>query len=84
MSRPQRSAYLGQYTDPLANRIAEQLHHAGIPWFYKQAGAIARVLFIGDWGTRLFVDASRLDEAREIARDVSAEAEAPTDPEASG
>jgi hypothetical protein len=32
-------------------------------------------LFIGDWGTRLYVDASRLDEAKALAAEVLAAAE---------
>lgn len=64
---PQRSVYLGQYTDETANEIAGALHDAGIPWHFKQSGLIGRVLFMGDWGTRLFVEVSRLDEARAIA-----------------
>ena len=37
---------------------------AEIAWSYKQASFITRALFAGEWGTRLFVDAERLDEAR--------------------
>lgn len=61
-----RSAYLGQFTDETANEIAGLLEEAGIPWSYKQAGWLTQILFVGEWGTRLFVDASRLDEARAI------------------
>lgn len=71
MPPKQRSVYLGQFTDFVANEIAGELHEAGIPWHYKQSGVIAKVLFAGEWGTRLFVEASRLDEAREIARRVT-------------
>lgn len=70
MKPKQRSVYLGQFTDLLANEIAGELHEAGIPWHYKQSGVIAQVLFAGEWGTRLFVEASRLDEAREIVERV--------------
>lgn len=72
----QRSVYLGQYTDMVANEIAGALHEAGIPWHYKQSGAVGKALFIGEWGTRLYVEASRLEEAREIAGRVEPEARA--------
>ncbi len=66
-----KTAYLGQYTDVVANEIAGRLEAARIPWTYKQASFITKALFIGEWGTRLFVDSTRLDEARAIAREVS-------------
>lgn len=66
-----KTAYLGQYTDATANDIVEELVKAGIPWTYKQASFITRALFMGEWGTRLFVDASRLEEARAIAARVT-------------
>ncbi len=62
-----RSAYLGQYTDVVANVIASELEEAGIDWSYKQAGFLTKIFFMGEWGTRLFVDSTRLDEARRIA-----------------
>ncbi len=65
-----KTAYLGQYTDEHANAIAGELVKAGIDWSYKQASFITRALFVGEWGTRLFVDAERLDEARAIAEQV--------------
>ena len=61
------TVYLGQFTDEHANAIAKELEEAGIVWWYKQSGRITRVLFAGDWGTRLFVDEKRLEEARESA-----------------
>ena len=73
MSEPRVSTtYLGQFTDEHANEVAKGLEEAGIVWWYKQSGRIVRVLFAGDWGTRLFVDSSRLEEAREIAARVTA------------
>ena len=66
-----KTAYLGQYTDVVANEIAGRLEDAKIPWTYKQASFITKALFMGEWGTRLFVDESRLDEARSIAKEVS-------------
>lgn len=69
-----RTVYLGQYTDEHANEIAGALEQAGIAWTYKQASAITRALFIGEWGTRLFVDETRLEEARALAAEIVPEA----------
>jgi hypothetical protein len=60
------TVYLGQFTHEHAEEIAKKLTEAGITWWHKQSGRIARMLFSGDWGVRLFVDSARLDEAREI------------------
>jgi len=65
-----RSAYLGQFTDEVANAIAGRLEEAGIAWSYKQAAFLTRIFFFGEWGTRLFVQADRLDEARQLAERV--------------
>ncbi|MDP8936762.1 MAG: DUF2007 domain-containing protein [Actinomycetota bacterium] len=65
------TVYLGQYTVEQANAIAERLEDAGIGWWHKQAGAISRWLFAGDWGVRLFVVEDRLDDARRIATSVT-------------
>lgn len=70
MSAP-RTVYLGQFTHEHANRIAERLEAAGIVWWHKQAGAIMRFLSAADWGVRLFVEESRLQEAREISREIA-------------
>ena len=51
------SAYLGQFTDEVANEIAGELEAAEIWWSYKQASWITQIFFLGEWGTRLFVDA---------------------------
>ena len=66
-----KTSYLGQYTDETANEIAGELERAHIPWTYKQATWVTKALFIGEWGTRLFVDSTRLDEARRIAESVT-------------
>jgi hypothetical protein len=66
------SAYLGQYTDEVANVIAGEFEDAGIDWSYKQAAFLTRMFFLGEWGTRLFVESDRLDEARRIAERVVA------------
>jgi hypothetical protein len=68
-----RSAYLGQYTDEVANAIAGRLEEAHIDWSYKQASFLTQIFFMGEWGTRMFVDANRLDEARAIATSVTQE-----------
>ena len=65
------SAYLGQYTDEVANAIAGELEAAEISWSYKQASGITKIFFAGEWGTRLFVEKERLDEARAIAERVA-------------
>ena len=70
MSKYVRSTYLGQFTDEVANMIAEELEAAKIAWSYKQAGRFTRIFFIGEWGTRLFVDAERLNDAKRIAERV--------------
>jgi hypothetical protein len=62
-----KSVYLGQYTDEVANVIAEELEQAQISWSYKQPGFFTRAFFAGEWGTRLFVEESKLIEARRIA-----------------
>lgn len=72
-----RSTYLGQFTDEVANEIAGELESRGIAWSHKQAGAFTRIFFIGEWGTRLYVDRDRLDEARRIADRVRRKREDP-------
>ncbi len=68
--RPKRSAYLGQFPDEMANTIAGELEQAEIWWSYKQAIWITKIFFLGEWGTRLFVDSERLDEAKAIVERV--------------
>lgn len=62
--RPVTTVYLGQYTREHANEIAEGLEGAGIAWWYKDPGYLSR---LWEWGVRLFVDRTRLEEARAIA-----------------
>lgn len=64
------TVYLGQFTWENANKIAGRLDDAGIGWWYKQSGGIARIFFAGEWGVRLFVEKDRLDEARRVTREV--------------
>lgn len=61
---------LGQFTDENAETIVERLEETGITWWVKRSGGLTRVLFAGDWGVRVFVDAARADEAAAIARQV--------------
>lgn len=70
-SPPADTVYLGQFTQPNADRIAGELENAGIEWWFKQSGRFAQFIFAGDWGVRLFVEESRRDEARTIAEDLA-------------
>jgi hypothetical protein len=67
------TVHLGQYTREHANQIAGELEAAGIVWWYKEPGWIASVW---EFGVRLFVDRSRLEEAKAIADRVLAGQEA--------
>ncbi len=67
MSERISTVQLGQFTDEHAEEIAGKLEGAGIVWWYKQPGYFAR---LWEKGTRLFVDDSKIEEARAIARDV--------------
>lgn len=68
MSDPRalRTVYLGQFDEAHAERIAAALEEAGIPWHCKSFGRITRFFFLGDWGVRLYVDGSRIDEVKGI------------------
>ncbi|HJP65622.1 MAG TPA: hypothetical protein VKA30_04880 [Actinomycetota bacterium] len=59
------TVYLGRYTWEHANEIAGELEGAGIVWWYKQPGFFSQIWEFG--AIRLFVDRTRLDEARAIA-----------------
>lgn len=61
------TVHLGQFTHEHANEIAGELEKAEITWWYKQPGWFSS---IWERGTRLFVDETRLDEARAIAERV--------------
>ena len=65
-----RTVYLGQYTHEHAETIAGQLEAAGIVWWYKAPGYLSQ---IWERGVRLFVDRTRLQEAKAIAERVLAE-----------
>jgi hypothetical protein len=64
------TVHLGQYTRETANEIAGELERAGIVWWYKEPGYISQVW---EFGVRLFVDRSRLQEAKEIAERIVAQ-----------
>jgi hypothetical protein len=58
------TVHLGQYTRETANQIAGELEKAGIVWWYKEPGWLSQVW---EYGVRLFVDRTRLSEAKAIA-----------------
>jgi hypothetical protein len=59
-----RTEHLGQYTRRDADRIAKGLEEAGIVWWWKEPGFLSSLWEVG---VRLFVDRTRIDEARAIA-----------------
>lgn len=61
---------LGQFTDEHAEQLVERLEAAGIVHWIKRSGGLARLLFAGDWGTRIFVEQTRAEDAAELAREV--------------
>jgi hypothetical protein len=63
------TAHLGQYTRETANEIAGELEKAGIIWWYKEPGWLSQVW---EYGVRLFVDKSRMVEAKAIAERIVA------------
>lgn len=66
-----RTVQLGQFTEEHAHEIAKRLEQAGIVWWHKESGRLSQVLFAGNWGVRIFVDADRLEEAQALASDVT-------------
>lgn len=67
-----RTVHLAQYTDEHADAIVAALDRAGIAHWEKRSGRWTRLFFAGEWGTRVFVDADRVGEARAIAERVLA------------
>lgn len=63
--KPVSTVHLGQFTWEHANDIAAELEDAGIAWWYKAPGFFSQIWEFG--GVRLFVDRTRLDEAKAIA-----------------
>lgn len=61
------TVHLGQFTRESANEIAGKLEEAKISWWYKEPGFFSK---IWEHGVRLFVDETRLEEARSLAGDV--------------
>lgn len=59
-----RTVYLGEFTREHAERIAGALETMGIVWWYKDPGAISQ---IWEHGVRMFVDRTKLTEARAAA-----------------
>ena len=70
VSRP-RTVLLGQFVDDNAEVILSKLEAAGIDHWAKRSGGVVRLLSAADWGTRIFVDADRLEEAERIAATVT-------------
>ena len=70
MSRP-HTVLLGQFVDENADAILLELEAAGIDHWAKRSGGLVRLLSAADWGTRIFVDAGSLDEAKRIAATVT-------------
>jgi hypothetical protein len=60
-----RTDYLGQFTRRDADRIAKVLEERGIVWWWKEPGFLSSLWEVG---VRVFVDRTRLDEAREVVR----------------
>lgn len=65
------TVHLGQFTDAHAEDIVVLLEGADIHHWTKSSGRFSRVVFGGDWGTHLFVDSRRLDEARALAATIA-------------
>ncbi|MPZ69738.1 MAG: hypothetical protein GEU71_09435 [Actinobacteria bacterium] len=61
------TVHLGQFTRESASEIAGKLEEAEIAWWYKEPGFFSR---IWEYGVRMFVDESRLEEAKGIAAEV--------------
>jgi hypothetical protein len=61
------TVHLGQFARETADSIAGELVKADIVWWYKEPGFISQ---LWERGVRLFVDASRLDEAKAIVERV--------------
>lgn len=69
MARP-RTVQLGQFTEENAERVVAALERAGIVWWHKRHGGFVQLLSAADWGVRVFVEAGRLEEARELTREI--------------
>jgi len=65
------TVYLGQFTWEHANEIAGELEAAGIDWWVKQPGFLSQVW---EQCVRVFVDKTRLADAKAIARRIAPDA----------
>ena len=75
--KPLTTVYLGRYTWEHANAIAGELEGAGIAWWYKQPGFFSQIWEFG--GIRLFVDRTRLEEAKAIAARITSQPSEPSE-----
>jgi hypothetical protein len=64
------TVHLGQFDRETADVIAGKLVKADIVWWYKEPGFMSQ---LWERGVRLFVDESRLDEAKAIVERVRAD-----------
>ena len=62
-----RTVHLGQFTRESANEIAGKLEEAEISWWYKEPGFFSK---IWEYGVRMFVDETRLEDSKKIAAEV--------------
>jgi hypothetical protein len=63
-----RTVHLGEFTPKNAERIAKALDEAGIVWWSKEPRGLTRIWQLG---VELFVDRTKLDEARALAQAIS-------------
>lgn len=66
-SKDLRTVHLGQFTRESANEIAGKLEEAEIAWWYKEPGFFSK---IWEYGVRMFVDETRLEDSKRIAAEV--------------
>ncbi|MCA1726315.1 MAG: hypothetical protein LC722_01260 [Actinobacteria bacterium] len=64
------TVYLGQFDRDTANDIAGELEKAGIVWWYKAPGWLTS---IWEFGVRLFVDRTRMEEVKVIVERIRAQ-----------
>jgi hypothetical protein len=62
--------HLGEFLPEHASTIGDELNARGIAWWTKDPGAISRIWQLG---IEMFVDRDRLEEAIQVAADVSAD-----------
>jgi hypothetical protein len=67
--RDVRTVYLGQFLGDHAGAIATELDARGIVWWSKEPNGFTRIWDHG--GVHLFVDRTKIDEAKEIAAAVA-------------